>query len=200
MLIIVTPTNVTSTASYLTYLIKNLDVSVIFWPSIERVLQKFLLFWNFPLYSALLARETFYETIGSIYFMVHTSQIVANILGCSYRASSVRITIRLPTDANLYFRYLFPFLPYMFRALISPSSGVSQAVIYIYIYMYTTIWFMQCLCCSSACACGLVCCGGFAVKQWNHHDKPVNRHTQTSSINTAWTKWLYIYIYIYIYI
>jgi hypothetical protein len=40
--------------------------------------------------------------------------------------------MRLPTDATLYFMYLFPFLflslPYMFRALISPSSGVSQTV------------------------------------------------------------------------
>ena len=53
------------------------------------------------------------------------------ILGCSYRAPSVRIAIRLPTDATLCFVYLFPFLPYMFRALISPSSGVSQAVFYI---------------------------------------------------------------------
>ena len=52
-------------------------------------------------------------------------------LGCSYRASSVRIAIRLPTDATLYFVYLFPFLPYMFQALISPSSGVSQSVFYI---------------------------------------------------------------------
>jgi len=34
-------------------------------------------------------------------------------------------------DATLYFVYLFPFLPYMFWALISPSSGVSQAVFYI---------------------------------------------------------------------
>ena len=39
------------------------------------------------------------------------------------------IAIRLPTDATLYFVYIFPFLPYMFRALISPSSGVSQAVL-----------------------------------------------------------------------
>ena len=31
------------------------------------------------------------------------------ILGCSYRASSVRIAIRLPTNATLYFVYLFPF-------------------------------------------------------------------------------------------
>ena len=43
-----------------------------------------------------------------------------------------QIAIRLPTDATVYFVYLFPlFLPYMFRALISPSSGVSQAVFYI---------------------------------------------------------------------
>ena len=35
-------------------------------------------------------------------------------------------------DATVYFVYLFPFfLPYMFWALISPSSGVSQAVFYI---------------------------------------------------------------------
>ena len=35
-------------------------------------------------------------------------------------------------DATVYFVYLFPlFLPYMSRALISPSSGVSQAVFYI---------------------------------------------------------------------
>ena len=34
-------------------------------------------------------------------------------------------------DATVYFVYLFPFLPYMFRALISPSSGVTQAVFYI---------------------------------------------------------------------
>ena len=33
----------------------------------------------------------------------------------------------------------FFILPYMFQALISPSSGVSQAV-----FLYTTIWFMQC--------------------------------------------------------
>ena len=30
-------------------------------------------------------------------------------------------------------------------------------------FLYTAIWFMQCLCCSSACACGLVCRGGFTV-------------------------------------
>ena len=53
-----------------------------------------------------------------------------SFFGCSYRASSVRIAIRLPTDATVYFVYLFPlFLPYL-RTLISPSSGVSQAVFY----------------------------------------------------------------------
>jgi len=92
-----------------------------------------------------------------------------NFLGCSYRASSVRIAIRLPTDATVYFvQNLFPFiftihvsgyhkpiirglqycniairlltdatvyciyflyLPYMFRALISPSSGVCNIAI-----------------------------------------------------------------------
>jgi len=42
------------------------------------------------------------------------------------------IAIRLPTDATVYFVYLFPlFLPYTFGALISPSSGASQAVFYI---------------------------------------------------------------------
>ena len=49
-----------------------------------------------------------------------------------FRALIVRIAIRLPTDATVYFVYLFPlYLPYVFRALISPSSGVSQAVFYI---------------------------------------------------------------------
>ena len=63
--------------------------------------------------------------------MFHTEY--PQILGCSYHASSVRIAIWLLTDATVYFvKNLFPlFLPYMFRALISPSSGVSQAVFYI---------------------------------------------------------------------
>jgi len=42
-------------------------------------------------------------------------------------------------DATVYFVYLFPFfLPYMFWALISPSSGVSQAVFYIQPFGETT--------------------------------------------------------------
>ena len=64
-------------------------------------------------------------------------------LGCSYRASSVRIAIRLPTDATLYFAYLFPlFLPYMFRALISPSSGVSQAAFFIYNHLVHVVFML----------------------------------------------------------
>jgi len=48
------------------------------------------------------------------------------------------MVIRLPTDAALSFVYLFLlFLPYMFRALISPSSGVSQAV-FLYIQPFGT--------------------------------------------------------------
>ena len=63
---------------------------------------------------------------------VKTKQKRKFFLGCSSRASSVRIAIRLPMDATVYFVYLFPlFLSYMFRAFISPSSGVSQAVFYI---------------------------------------------------------------------
>jgi len=62
----------------------------------------------------------------------HLSLVILIFFLGSYRASSVRIAIRLPTDATVYFVYLFPlFLPYMFRALISPSSGVSQTVFYI---------------------------------------------------------------------
>jgi len=33
-------------------------------------------------------------------------------------------------------------------------------------FLYTTIWFMWCLCCSSACACGLVCRDGFTLLQY----------------------------------
>ena len=59
-----------------------------------------------------------------------------NVTPCRYETVKIKycfhIAIRLPTDATVYFVHLFPlFLPYMFRALISPSSGVSQAVFYI---------------------------------------------------------------------
>jgi len=56
---------------------------------------------------------------------------IAYYEGLVVKSSKILIAIRLPTDATLYFVYLFPFLPYMFRALISPSSGVTQAVFYI---------------------------------------------------------------------
>ena len=68
-------------------------------------------------------------------------------------------------------------------------------------FLYTTIWFMQCLCCSSACACGLrglrvlvdcvdcVCLWtawtACACGLENYHDKSVHKHTQMSNINTA---------------
>jgi hypothetical protein len=93
-------------------------------------------------------------------FVLTTKRLYTSILGCSYRASSARIAVRLPTDATVYsVKNLFPlFLPYMFRVLIKQSSGVPQAV-----FLYTTIWFMWCLCCSSVCACGLVCRGGSPV-------------------------------------
>ena len=57
------------------------------------------------------------------------------------------IAIRLPTDATVYFVYLFPFLPYMFRALISPSSGVSQAVFFIYNHLVRVVFMLLiCVC------------------------------------------------------
>jgi len=70
-----------------------------------------------------------------------------------------RIAIRLPTDAAVYFvKNLFP----LFTLHVSGSHkpiirGISSC------FLYTNIWFMWCLCCSSACACGLVCRGGFTV-------------------------------------
>jgi hypothetical protein len=63
-----------------------------------------------------------------------------NMLENGAEVEEIRITVRLPTDATLYFMYLFPFLlslPYKFWALISPSSGVIQAV-----FLYTVIWFL----------------------------------------------------------
>jgi len=94
---------------------------------------------------------------------------IISFLDCSYRASSVRIVIRLPTDATLYFVYLLLYFTLHVSGSHKPIiRGVSSC------FLYTTIWFMWCLCCSSAC------------------DKPVHRHTQMSNINTAWTKWLCI--------
>jgi len=67
------------------------------------------------------------------------------ILGCSYLASSVCIVIRLPTDATLYFVYLFSYFTLHVLGSHKPIiRGVSSC------FLYTTVWFMQCLCCSSA--------------------------------------------------
>ena len=53
-------------------------------------------------------------------------------LGCSYRAYSVRVAIRLPKDATLYFVYLFPLLfsacfiePNGRNSLVQPSFDVT---------------------------------------------------------------------------
>ena len=73
----------------------------------------------------------------------------------------VDFAIRLPTDTTVYFvKNLCP----LFTLHVSGSHkpvirGISSC------FLYTTIWFKWCLCCSSACACGLVCRDGFTV-QW----------------------------------
>jgi len=66
----------------------------------------------------------------------------------SYCSSSTQliIAIRLPTDATLYFVYLFPFLPYMFWALISPSSEVSQAAFIYNHLVHAVFMLLVCVC------------------------------------------------------
>jgi len=84
-------------------------------------------------------------------------------LGFSYRASSVRVTMRITNRCNYLFYVFLSFfssLPYMFRAFISPSSGVSQAVICIQKFGSCSVYV-------------------------DHHHKPVRRHTQMININTA---------------
>jgi len=54
-------------------------------------------------------------------------------LGFSFRASSIRVTIRITNRCNfLYYVFIsfFSSFPYMFRAFMSPSSGVFQAVVF----------------------------------------------------------------------
>ena len=60
------------------------------------------------------------------------------VLGCSYRASSVRTAIRLPTDATVYFvLYLFPlFTLHVSRSHKPVIRGISSC------FLYTTIWFL----------------------------------------------------------
>ena len=89
---------------------------------------------------------TVYVIWAWVFGLHHFKLSIIAILGCSYRASSVCIAIRLPTDATLYLVYLFPFLPYMFRALISPSSGVSQAVFYINHLVHVVFMLLICVC------------------------------------------------------
>jgi len=55
------------------------------------------------------------------------------------------------------------FISFIFTLHVSGSHkpiirGVSSCF-----FLYTTIWFMRCLCCSSACACGPVCRDGSTV-------------------------------------
>ena len=66
-------------------------------------------------------------------------------IATKFEQEYIRIAIRLPTDATVYFVYLFP----SFTLHVSGSHkpiirGVSSC------FLYTTVWFMQCLCCSSA--------------------------------------------------
>ena len=54
-------------------------------------------------------------------------------LGFAFRASSIRVTIRITNRCDfLYYVFIsfFSCFPYMFRALMSPSSGVLQAVVF----------------------------------------------------------------------
>jgi len=58
--------------------------------------------------------------------------------------------------------FCYKFISFIFILHVSGSHkpiirGISSC------FLYTTIWFMWCLCCLSACACGLVCRGGFTV-------------------------------------
>ena len=59
--------------------------------------------------------------------------IKINILGFSYRASFIYVTIRITNRCDfLYYVFIsfFSSFPYMFRAFMSPSSGVFQAVVF----------------------------------------------------------------------
>ena len=91
---------------------------------------------------------------------------------------------------SLFCVFISIILPYMFRGLISPSSGVSQAVFYVQPFGSRSVyvaplrvpvdWFVVVV--------SLYWCHGgspvyrrttTAPVQWNHHDKPVHRHTQS---------------------
>ena len=63
----------------------------------------------------------------------------------------------------------------MFRALISPSSGLSQAVFYIQPFRSCGVYVAHLR----------VPVDWFVVVVSLYHDKPVHRHTQMSNINTT---------------
>ena len=85
--------------------------------------------------------QLFILCIYFFYFTLHVSGSHKPIIrGLQY----CNIVIRLPTDATVYFVYLFPlFLPYMFRALISPSSGVSRTVFFIYKHLVSVLDYIH---------------------------------------------------------
>jgi hypothetical protein len=56
-----------------------------------------------------------------------------HFLGFSFRASSIRVTIRITNRCDfLYYVFIsfFSSFPCMFRAFMSPSSGVFEAVVF----------------------------------------------------------------------
>ena len=63
-----------------------------------------------------------------------TDKVIQGLtLGFSYRASSIFVTIRITNRCDfLYYVFIsfFSSFPYMFRAFMSPSSGVLQAVVF----------------------------------------------------------------------
>jgi hypothetical protein len=70
----------------------------------------------------------------------------------------IRTAIRFTNGCNSLFCVFISFFTLHVSGSHEPIiSGIPSC------FLYTTIWFMQCLCCSSACACGLVCHGGFTV-------------------------------------
>ena len=72
---------------------------------------------------------------GTAFCTLSTSRTLESLctLGFSFRASSIRVTIRITNKCDfLYYVFIsfFSSFPYMFRAFMSPSSGVFQAVVF----------------------------------------------------------------------
>ena len=72
--------------------------------------------------------------------------------------------MRLFCDISLF---TFPCFPYMFRAITSPSSGVSSAAVYVLPLGSCSVLLFACL----RLLCGLVRCGDYRA----HHNEPVRR-------------------------